>query len=82
MQSAWCWNRVTNGSCPQSGYYTNMLGRWIKQHQDDDVQTFRGNDKLTAEQKEISRLIAKNRRLKMEKDILKKVTVLFAKETK
>ena len=59
-----------------------MLGRWIKQHQDDDGQTFLGNDKLTEEQKEISRLIAKNRHLKMEKDILKKATVLFAKETK
>lgn len=60
----------------------NMLGRWIKQYQDDDGQTFRGNVKLTAEQKEIRRLTAKNRRLKMEKDILKKATVFFAKETK
>ena len=61
---------------------TNMLGRWIKQHQDDDGQAFRGNVKLTAEQKEIRRLTAKNRRLKMEKDILKKATVFLAKETK
>ncbi len=60
----------------------NMLGRWIKQHQDDDGSAFRGNGKLTAEQKEIRRLKADNRRLQMEKDILKKATVFFAKETK
>ena len=61
---------------------TNMLGRWIKQHQEDDGHAFRGNGKITAEQKEIRRLKADNRRLQMEKDILKKATVFFAKETK
>ncbi|SOB75588.1 transposase [Marinobacter sp. LV10R510-11A] len=53
---------------------SNMLGRWIKEHESVDGQAFRGNGKLTAEQLEI-------RRLKMEKDILKKATVFFAKET-
>jgi len=61
----------------------NMLGRWIKEHQNDDNgQAFRGNGKLTAEQLEIRRLKEENRRLKMEKEILKKATVFFAKETK
>jgi transposase len=45
-------------------------------------QAFRGNGKLTSEQVEIRRLREENRRLKMEKEILKKATVFFAKETR
>jgi transposase len=37
---------------------------------------------LTPEQEEIRQLRAENKRLKMEKEILKKATVFFAKETK
>ena len=59
-----------------------MLGRWIKEHQQGDGQTFRGNGKLTPEQEEIRRLKEENKRLKMEKEILKKATAFFAKETK
>ena len=60
----------------------NMLGRWIKEHQAADGQAFRGNGKLAPEQAEIRRLREENRRLKMEKEILKKATVFFAKETR
>ncbi len=60
----------------------NMLGRWIKEQQADDGQAFRGNGKLTPDQAEIRKLKEENRRLKMEKDILKKATVFFAKETR
>ncbi len=60
----------------------NMLTRWIKEHESDDGQAFRGNGKLSPEQAEIRRLKEENRRLKMEKDILKKATVFFAKETR
>ena len=64
------------------GINANMLTRWIKeQQQDDDGHAFRGNGKLTPEQEEIRRLKEENRRLKMEKDILRKTTVFFAKET-
>ena len=59
-----------------------MLGRWIKEYESDDGQSFRGNGKLTAEQAELRRLREENRRLKMEKEILKKATVFFAKETR
>ena len=60
----------------------NILCRWIKEYQSEDGQAFRGNGALSPEQAEIRRLKEENRRLKMEKDILKKATVFFAKETK
>jgi len=59
-----------------------MLGRWVKELESDDGQAFRGNGKLTSEQEEIRQLKAENKRLKMEKEILKKATVFFAAETK
>nr|WP_173237634.1 IS3 family transposase [Legionella antarctica] len=49
-----------------------LLSRWIKEHKEQDGQAFRGNGKLTAEQLEIRRLQEENKRLKMEKEILKK----------
>ena len=59
-----------------------MLQRWIKESESDEGQAFRGNGKLTPDQAEIRRLKEENRRLKMEKEILKKATVFFAKETR
>jgi transposase len=60
----------------------NMLGRWIKEQEADDGRAFRGNGTLTLEQEEIRKLKTQVRRLEMEKDILKKATVFFAKETR
>ena len=60
----------------------NMLGRWIKEQQADDGRAFRGNGMLTPEQEEIRKLKTQVRKLQMEKDILKKATVFFAKETR
>ena len=59
-----------------------MLGRWIKEHEQDDGYAFRGNGKLTPEQEELRQLREENKQLKMEKEILKKATVFFAKEMK
>jgi transposase len=65
------------------GINPNLIARWIQEHQTDDSgQAFRGNGKLTPEQAEIRQLKEENRRLKMEKEVLKKATVFFAKETK
>ena len=60
----------------------NMLGRWVKEQQSDDGHAFRGNGKLTPEQEEIRKLKTQVKRLEMEKDILKKATVFFAKEAR
>ena len=59
-----------------------MLGRWVKEHQSDDDKAFRGNGRLSSEQEEIRRLKNEVKRLTIEKEILKKATVCFAKETK
>ena len=60
----------------------SVLRRWIKEFESDDGHAFRGNGKLTPEQSEIRQLKEENRRLKMEKEVLKKATVFFAKETR
>jgi transposase len=59
-----------------------VLGRWIKEAENDDGHAFRDNGKLTPEQEEIRKLKAQVKRLEMEREILKKATVFFAKETK
>jgi transposase len=64
------------------GLNSNMLCRWVLEHRADDGQSFRGNGKLTPEQEEIRKLRSQVKNLKMEKEILKKATVFFAKETK
>ncbi len=64
------------------GLNANMLCRWVQEEQAGDGQAFRGNGKLTLDQEEIRRLKSENKRLQMEKEILKKATVFFAAETK
>ena len=63
------------------GIERRLLGRWIKEFQQDEGEAFRGNGKLTSEQEELRRLREENRRLKMERDILKKAATFFAKES-
>jgi transposase len=64
------------------GISPSLLGKWIREAEKGDVLAFRGNGKLTPEQLEIRQLKEENRKLKMEREILKKATVFFAKETK
>ena len=53
---------VTDQNCARTeavrslGINANMLGRWVKEHQSDDGQAFRGNGKLTPEQEEVRSL--------------------------
>ena len=53
------------------GIDRGMLGRWVKEFQEDQSEAFRGNGNRTAKQEELRRLREENRRLKMERDILK-----------
>ena len=59
-----------------------MLNRWVREHKNDAGDAFRVNGKLRPEQEELRQLREENKRLKMEKEILKKAAVFFAKETK
>lgn len=63
------------------GLNATMLGRW-KRELATDPEAFRGNGKLSAEQEENRRLKRENKRLRMERDILKKATAFFANESK
>ena len=60
----------------------DILGRWVREHEAGDGQSFRGNGKLTPEQEELRKLKVQVKRLQMEKEILKKAAVFFAAETK
>ncbi len=62
------------------GLNVSILRRWIKEHKDQNELAFKGNGKLSEEQAEIRRLREENKRLKMEKEILKKAAVFFAQE--
>jgi len=61
------------------GIDRGMLGRWVKEFQEDESEAFRGNGKRAAEGEELRRLREENRRLRMERDSLKKATAFFAK---
>ena len=63
------------------GIDRGMLGRWVKEAQEDESEAFRGNGKCSMEQEELRRLRAENCRLRMEREILKKTTAFFAKES-
>ena len=64
------------------GITAQILGRWLKEADDDDGHAFRGNGTLPPEQAEIRSLKGQVKRLEMEREILKKATVFFVKETK
>ena len=85
MCSVWYWyNGHTTSEVSRSlEISANMLRRWIREYQRNDAdQAFRGNGKLTPEQKEIRQLKAQIKQLKLEREILKEATGIEAKETK
>lgn len=58
------------------GINANMLGRWRR-----EIEAVANGSRLSeAEREELQRLRRENRELRMEKDILKKASVYFAKE--
>ncbi len=58
-----------------------LIGRWRRQLEDNASEAFPGKGKRTAEQQHIHELETENRRLRMEKEILKKATAFFVKES-
>jgi transposase len=53
------------------GIDRGMLSRWVKEAQEEENEAFRGNGKRTVEQEELRCLRDENRRLRMEREILK-----------
>ena len=62
------------------GVNENMLGRWKREIEGGEEETL-GVQGGAAMQAELTRLRKENKRLKMEREILKKAAAFFAKET-
>ena len=64
------------------GVSENNVNRWVRQHRERDEKT--SPDGLSREQleAELKRLRKENKRLEMEREILKKAAAFFAKESK
>jgi transposase len=60
----------------------NMLRRWKKQISEQGQDAFPGKGRLLPEQEELYRLREENKRLRMERDILKKTVTFFANESR
>ena len=62
------------------GIGENLLRNWKLAFEGQGDQAFPGKGNLPAIEEELRRLRAENKRLQMERDILKKATAFFAKE--
>jgi len=73
--------RSSTGVARELGVGQQTLSRWLKQAEIDE-----GGDPegalTTAEREELQRLRRENKRLQEERDILKKATAFFAKESR
>jgi transposase len=63
------------------GIHHSSLRRWIKELKSEGEQAFPGKGHMTPEKEELYRLRKENKRLRMEREILKKAAAFFAKES-
>ena len=63
------------------GIHHSSLRRWKRQLESDGNKAFPGKGNLSSEKEELNWLRKENKRLRMERDILKKATAFFAKES-
>jgi transposase len=61
--------------------HENVLRKWVRDWEADPQQAFPGQGKMKPEQLELERLRREVRKLKAERDILKKAAAYFAKES-
>ncbi len=64
------------------GVGLTALRRWLTEYCHDAEQAFPGQGHLRTESKRIKALEQENKRLRQERDILKKATAFFAKDVK
>ena len=62
------------------GISENLIRNWKQALQDQGEQAFPGQGNLSAQEQELARLRAENKRLLAERDILKKAAAFFARE--
>ena len=63
------------------GIHHSSLRRWKKQLETNGNHAFPGKGNLDPEKEELYRLRKENKRLRMEREILKKAAAFFAKES-
>ena len=64
------------------GIHHTSLRNWKKQFETDGNQSFPGKGFISPEKEELYRLRKENKRLRMEREILKKATAFFVNESK
>ena len=63
------------------GIDSSVLRRWKMQLETEGSDAFPGKGHMVPEKEELARLRKENKRLRMERDILKKAAAFFAKES-
>ena len=62
------------------GVNENLLHRWKKKSEEGKIEPFPGKGRLSPEDEELRQLRRENKRLRMERDILKKAVAIFSEE--
>jgi transposase len=70
---------VSEAAC-NLGLHANMLRKWTQKMEQQGESAFPGNGRLSPDEEELHRLRQENKRLRMEREILKKAALFFAKE--
>ena len=63
------------------GINATMLGRWKREQEAREDRAFPGKGRLSPEQEELHCLREENKRLRMEREMLKKAAAFFANES-
>jgi transposase len=63
------------------GIHHSSLRRWIKQFETSGNQAFPGKGRISPEKEELDRLRKEVKKLRMEREILKKAAAFFANES-
>ena len=63
------------------GVGVNSLDRWKRKYAEGKIEPFPGKGRMSLEDAELRRLRRENERLRMERDILKKATAIFSKDS-
>ena len=74
-------NYTINQAASSLGINNNMLARWRREYLAREKDAFPGTGHQPSEIEELNRLREENRRLKLEKEILKKAAAYFARES-